>query len=549
MDTEIRSILIGALGGEGGGVLMDWIVHCARESGLAVQATSVPGVAQRTGSTSYYIEMAEKIAGAPDPVFALIPMPGRVDYVGVSELVEAARLMERGLVSPRRTALVTSTSRFFTTAEKMQMGDGRFDDARVIAAGHELAKTFVTLDLERIARETGTMISATLFGALAGIRAFPWDRATCESAIGGGRSAGASRAGFNAAYDEVIRILAASESNPLPLVGRAREGVAQSGDTVDTGKSGQSREIVRPPTPTLPQSKSAVADFDIDAQVGNSRLAGGGNPTANLTNLLANLPPEARDLAALGCARCIDYQDRAYADLYTQRVQALANAAPASPERDHALAEAARRLALWMTYEDIARVADLKTRPERFTKIRAEAEMRDGQILNVVEYLKPGADELAAVLPARIGAWFMRRVEKRGSPGFLGRPAFIETTSLHGFATMRLLAQFRRIRRSSLRFQQEQAAIERWLEAMKAALAASPDYAAALAELPRLLKGYGETQARGLRNYNAIIESRVAPAVAAGDFSGGTGLRKVIAAALADPEAAALDAELRTAAE
>ncbi|MFO1136215.1 MAG: indolepyruvate oxidoreductase subunit beta family protein [Rhodoblastus sp.] len=493
-DLKVRSILIGALGGEGGGVLMDWIVHCARMNGLAVQATSVPGVAQRTGSTSYYIEMAEKAAGAPDPVFALIPMPGRVDFVATSELVEAARLMERGLVSPTRTALVASTSRMYTTAEKMEMGDGRFDSQRVIAAGRELAKIFVTLDLERVARETGTMVSATLFGALAGLGAFPWDRATCEAAIGGGRSAGASRAGFNAAHDEVTRVLAGDASSSLPH----RGGESQMHD---------------------------------------------------VSKLFDTLPPEARDLAAHGYARCIDYQDRAYAELFAQRVQALAQAAPASPERDHALAEAARRLALWMTYEDVARVADLKTRPARFAKIRAEAEMRDDQILNVTEYLKPGADELAAVLPAGLGAWFLRRVERKGAPGFLGRPQHVATTSLRGYFLMRLLAQFRRIRRSSLRFGQEQQAIEGWLAAMSAALAASPAYAAALAELPRLLKGYGETQTRGLRNYEAIFASRVAPAVAARDFSGVASLRKAISAALADPEHVALDAELKTAAE
>ena len=502
-DTKVRSILIGALGGEGGGVLMDWIVHCARMRGLAVQATSVPGVAQRTGSTSYYIEMAGKAPGSADPVFALIPMPGRVDFVAVSELVEAARLMERGLVSPARTVLVASTSRFYTTAEKMEMGDGRFDSTRVIAAGKELAKRFVPLDLEQIARQTGTMVSATLFGALAGVGAFPWDRATCEAAIGGGRAAGASRAGFNAAYDAV-------SADSLPLVGRAGEGV------------GQSRQV-------SPQ--------------------GGGSSIRDTEKLFDSLPTEARDLAAYGYARCIDYQDQAYADLFAQRVQSLANAAPTSPERDHALAEATRRLALWMAYEDVARVADLKTRPERFARIRAEAEMRDDQILNVTEYLKPGADELAAVLPARLGAWFLRRVEKKGAPGFLGRPQHVATTSLRGYFLMRLLAQFRRIRRSSLRFRQEQQAIERWLAAMSAALGASPAYAAALAELPRLLKGYGDTQTRGLRNYEAIFDSRVMPAAAAKDFSDATALRKAIAAALADPEHVALDAELKAAAE
>ncbi|MFV0281093.1 MAG: indolepyruvate oxidoreductase subunit beta family protein [Rhodoblastus sp.] len=513
-ETKIRTILIGALGGEGGGVLMDWIVHCARMSGLAVQATSVPGVAQRTGSTSYYIEMAEKIPGAPDPVFALIPMPGRVDFIGASELVEAARLMERGLVSPRRTVLVSSTSRFYTTAEKMETGDGRFESARVIAAGQTLAKSFVALDLERIARETGTMASATLFGALAGVGAFPWERATCESAIGAGRAAGASRAGFNAAFDEAARKLA----------------------------------VPRPLSPPLSRAEGEFAEASGNARPSPRLSPQGGRATGEAAGVFDNLPSEARELALLGHARCADYQDRAYAGLFAQRVQALAKAAPASPERDHALAEAARRLALWMTYEDIARVADLKTRPERFARIRAEAGMRSDQILSVTEYLKPGAEELAAALPARIGAWFMQRVARKGAPGLIGRPQHVTTTSLRGFFLMRLLAQFRRIRRSSLRFGQEQDAIERWLAAMSSALAASPAYAAALAELPRLLKGYGETQLRGHRSYEAIFAGYVAPAVAAREFANPAALRKTIAAALADPGHAALDAALKTAA-
>ena len=51
-DPRVTRILLAALGGEGGGVLMNWIVAAARRAGHVVQATSVPGVAQRTGSTS-----------------------------------------------------------------------------------------------------------------------------------------------------------------------------------------------------------------------------------------------------------------------------------------------------------------------------------------------------------------------------------------------------------------------------------------------------------------------------------------------------------------
>lgn len=490
---KIRSILIGALGGEGGGVLMDWIVSCARTSGLAVQATSVPGVAQRTGSTSYYIEMCEKPANGPAPVFALTPMPGRVDFVAASELVEAGRMMERGLVSPARTVLVASTSRVYTTAEKMRMGDGRFESARVIAAGKQLAKLFVTLDLDRIARDNATMASATLFGALAGVGAFPWDRAICEAAIGGGRGAGASRAGFDAAF------LAAFEAARGP-------------------------EPAPPRAPELAVDKRRIETFK-------------------------GLPDEARDLAALGHARCEAYQGKAYAELYARRVLDLAQVGAGQPENAQALAEVARKLALWMTYEDLARVAELKTRKERFAKIRAEAEMTDDQILNVTEFFKPGLDEIAAILPARIGAWLLHKVGGKGAPHFFGQGMQVASTSVRGHLTLRALARFRLIRRFSLRFKQEQAAIDRWLATMRAALLVSPAFAAALAELPRLLKGYGETQARGRGNYEAILAHVVRPAISARDGSGANRLRAAIAAALADPAPVARDAEPRQAAE
>jgi indolepyruvate ferredoxin oxidoreductase beta subunit len=51
------TILIAALGGEGGGVLTNWIVAAATDLGFPVQSTSIPGVAQRTGATTYYIEI------------------------------------------------------------------------------------------------------------------------------------------------------------------------------------------------------------------------------------------------------------------------------------------------------------------------------------------------------------------------------------------------------------------------------------------------------------------------------------------------------------
>ena len=479
------AILIAALGGEGGGVLMNWIVDAARKSGLAVQATSVPGVAQCTGSTSYYIEMSRAPAPAgAEPVFALMPMPGRVDVVVASELVEAARLIERGFVSPRRTTLIASTSRTYTTAEKIAMGDGRFAPEKIEAAARALARKYVALDLDALARTHGTMVSATMFGALAGAGALPWPRAVSETAIGDGKAAAASRAGFEAAFSAVAA--AAGATFPPPA------------------------RTVAPP-PGIP---AAVTD----------------------------LPEPLREVVALGHARVVDFQDEAYGALYLERVHALAAASPtADPAGRHAVTEAVRRLALWMAYEDIPRVAELKTRPERFAAIRKEAEMSDSQILRVQEFVKPGLDEIAAMLPAALGRRLAARAAAGKSLPLLGRGMRVSTTTITGHATMRMLAQIKRWRRRSLRYGDEQAAIEIWLGTMRRALARSPEFAGALAELPRLLKGYGDTQARGRASYAAVMRRIVEPALAGGtEAASAPTLRRAIGAALSDPEGVAL---------
>src|ERR1700756_4988998 len=96
------SVAILAMGGQGGGVLADWIVALAESEGWIAQSTSVPGVAQRTGATIYYGEMIRPREGA-SPVLSLMPVPGDVDVVIAAEMMEAGRAMQRGLVSPERT--------------------------------------------------------------------------------------------------------------------------------------------------------------------------------------------------------------------------------------------------------------------------------------------------------------------------------------------------------------------------------------------------------------------------------------------------------------
>ena len=140
MTNQVQPIKIAilAMGGEGGGVLADWIVDMGEVNGYIAQTTSVPGVAQRTGATIYYVELypdAQAHADGGQPVLALMPLPGDVDVVLASELMEAGRAVQRGLVTRDRTTLIASTHRAFSIAEKSAMGDGRVDPSQLLAPG------------------------------------------------------------------------------------------------------------------------------------------------------------------------------------------------------------------------------------------------------------------------------------------------------------------------------------------------------------------------------------------------------------------------------
>ncbi|HMI57042.1 MAG TPA: indolepyruvate oxidoreductase subunit beta family protein, partial [Gemmatimonadaceae bacterium] len=181
------TVAILAMGGEGGGVLADWLVDMAENAGCFAQKTSVPGVAQRTGSTIYYCEIfpeeAARAAGNREPVLALMPVPGELDVVIASELMECGRAVQRGLVTPERTTLIASTHRVYSMSERTHIGDGRVDATQFIDAGKAAARIFVRQDFFRLAQESGSVISAPLFGALAATGALPFSRTQYEEAI------------------------------------------------------------------------------------------------------------------------------------------------------------------------------------------------------------------------------------------------------------------------------------------------------------------------------------------------------------------------------
>jgi len=465
------TVLIAALGGEGGGVMADWLMHAATQCGFPAQATSIPGVAQRTGATTYYLEIfparRELLAGR-QPVMSLTPNPGNVDVMVASELLEAGRAMQNGYISPDRTTLVASTHRIYATVEKSHMAEGRFPPERVLEAAHQLARRAVLFDMRKLAQESGTVINAVLFGAMAGSGALPLPREACEAAIRrAGKGAEASLRGFAAGFE-----LAAGSRAAPPAEAR-------------------------------------------------------------------KTPPDAKQILELGAARLRDYQDDAYALLYLQRVGSLGdNANPAL------VGEVGRQLALWMSYEDIIRVADLKTRGSRFARVRREVAAQDGEPVVVIDYLKPGVEEFASLLPPRLGRRLVEWAERRGKLDAYNVGMHVKTSGIGGYLLVRALAKLKRWRPRTLRYADEQALIERWLAAIRDARPRSTALALEIAQCAGLLKGYGETHRRGLANFLAIFDALVENPATTDPVEQAAALRKAREAALADPEGLALERNL-----
>jgi len=171
------TLLICALGGEGGGVLTQWLVDIAQQAGYPVQSTSIPGVAQRTGATTYYIEVfpvPQPQLGARRPVFSLNPVPGALDAIVSSELLETTRQIGNGMSSPQRTMVISSSSRTLTTQERMQLADGRADSGELLKVLQAFSRAHHVFDMGAVAREAGTVVSAVMLGAIAGSGLLPF---------------------------------------------------------------------------------------------------------------------------------------------------------------------------------------------------------------------------------------------------------------------------------------------------------------------------------------------------------------------------------------
>jgi indolepyruvate ferredoxin oxidoreductase beta subunit len=457
-DRKRITIAVAAIGGQGGAVLADWLVAIGESNGYFVQSTSVPGVAQRTGTTIYYLEMFPEGDAPGIPVMALMPVAGDVDIVVAAELAEAGRAVQRGIVTPDRTTLIASDHRYYALTEKSALGDGRVSSMEIKQTISDASKHLVCFDMHALAETHNTVISATLFGALAASARLPFERQHFESAItASGKSVANNLAAFGAAFD-----------------------IAQAGDTAPVVAT----------TAIRPQESTATHP-----------------EVAALLNRIANeVTPTAREMLLIGVRRLIDYQDPAYAASYIDRVVEIQKY---DNEDDRRLTRTvAQHLALWMSYEDTIRVADLKIRRERFDRAHTEVLAGDDEIVYLTEFMHPRVEEIADTLPRLLGRWLTNTDwAQQFLTRFVLRERKIHSSKLGGFLLLYAIASLQRFRRHTLRFATEDDRIQQWLQRINRLAGQHYDLAVEVSLCQNLIKGYGDTHARGIKNFGLIMDT------------------------------------------
>jgi indolepyruvate ferredoxin oxidoreductase beta subunit len=455
--------------------------------------------------------MIEALPMPPDapkglrPVLSLMPVPGEIDIVIGAELMEAGRAIQRGLVTPDRTTLIASAHRHYAVAEKQTPGDGIGEAEKVYAAAAVAAKRFIAFDMAELAEKTGSVVSAVLFGALAASKTLPFERAAFEATV---RAAGVgvepSLRAFALGYDGVLA--------------EASHGPAHA--------------TFKPTAAKKYPALAPVGHAGYDALVSRART---------------EFPHAAHDMIAAGLQSVVDYQDVAYGKDYLDLLAGILalDRANGGEARGFALTRtAAKYIATAMAYDDVFRVADLKTRGSRFERVRKEIAAAPDQLVYTTEYMHPRMEEVCGSLPAGLG----RFIESR--PGLfkaldriVNRGRRVQTGTIRWFLPLYVLGGMKRFRRGTLRHANEVAHRDAWLARVKAAAPRDYDLAVELLQARRLVKGYSDTHARGQSKFDKVM---LGAAKVEGRPDAAEWVRRLREAALKDEDGIALSGALKT---
>lgn len=479
--SDLIKIFIPAVGGQGGGVLTEWLVQAFFLEEYDVQGISLPGLSQRGGSTVYYLE-AHPRSGSLNKqiIFAQFPVPGEVDVIISQEFLELGRALQLGYGSDK-TTIVTSTHRVYSTLEKMPVGSGIYSDENLRKIAASFSSRFIELDAMKLAKEHGMedlAVNAILLGAVSASGVLPIRRESfVQSVEMVGVAVKASLRAFEVGYEHVFSRKSPELKKPLVVW----ESFVQ-------------------------ERADKLEEYDREEYLGR------------VSKLEAEFPPNLREILAESIFRLLEYQDSDYADEYIEDVRAVYEIDESAKGGGFKLTENyAKNLALLMSYEDGIRVADLKIKSDRFKRIKEEMRLRDDQVFKVVDYLKPDAEELYGLLPYFLVApvvsltetRLFKKIWRRKKPlTFAQTPV---TTSFSGYAMLWLLTKMKFMRRQSFRYKKEHALIKKYTESVK--YYASLDYRVGclVAKSASMVKGYGKVRRRTMNAFARFIDNVIFP--------------------------------------
>jgi indolepyruvate ferredoxin oxidoreductase beta subunit len=397
--------------------------------------------------------------------------------------------------------LIASTHRAYAVGEKEKPGNGVSDPMAVTDAAGVAAKATIAFDMQSIADDNGTVISAALFGALAGTQVLPFPTDAFLAVI---RSGG--------------------------------KGIEPSGKAFEAARARAALGGVAPVALAAPKRFDALP-----ASAGHPKL------DKLLARIRGEFPASAQPLLYAGIKRLVDFQDAAYADDYLTRVARVLATDRAHDGALHGFAmtqAAAKYIAIAMAYDDIIRVADLKTRGTRFDRIKRDMDLEEDQILYMTEFMHPRAEEIVSTMPRGLALWIEgNKTLFDGIDRIVNRARRVRTGTIRSFLTLYIIAGMRGWRRSTLRHAREREHMDGWLSLATAQAATNYEFAVEILNTRRLVKGYSDTHARGLSKFDRVTG---AIPMLASRADAAPWMRRLVAAALQDEDGKALDGALKT---
>lgn len=479
--SDLIKIFIPAVGGQGGGVLTEWLVQAFFLEDYDVQGISLPGLSQRGGSTVYYLEAHPGTdSGNRQIIFAQFPVPGEVDVIISQEFLELGRALQLGYGSDK-TTIVTSTHRIYSTLEKMPIGSGIYSEENLRKLASSFSSRFIGLDALELSKKNGMdelAVNAILLGAVSASGVLPLRKESfVESVEKVGVSVKTSIRAFEVGYEYVT----AQKVPELKKAAVVWESFVQ-------------------------ERADKLEEYDREEYLGR------------VSKLETGFPPNLREILAESVFRLLEYQNARYADAYIEDVRAVYEIDEKSKGGGFKLTESfAKNLALLMSFEDGIRVADLKIKSDRFKRIKEEMRLRDDQVFKVIDYLKPDAEELYGLLPYFLVAPAVRFTESgifkkiwpRKKPLTFGQTP--TTTSFSGFVRLWFLTKMKFMRPHSYRYKKEHALIKKYRDSIRYYTSLDYRLGCLVAKSAAMVKGYGKVRRRTMSTFVRFIDNVISP--------------------------------------